>query len=302
MSLGGDIAGGSGANSGRVNAGDAIPALTLGGSLLGGTGDGSGSIFSTAKFDKLVISGGILGGDLAATATADLVSSGVIQAGRIGSLEIRGAVLTGGDFNATHQLVNNASIRVQNDIGTLTINGGIQGTADTTAFITARGQAALALDQKTDVAFGKITIGGTVRHAGILAGYNTTTDVTAAEANPNAQIGEVKINGDWIASDLVAGAKWNNNFGNGTDVKSSGVDNPDIVAQIAKISVTGAITGTGGNATDRFGFIAQEIVEMKTGPAGTVLSLNTDKGNDNDPASLRYNLGGTLDVRVFEFA
>jgi hypothetical protein len=302
VTITGDIAGSTGVDSGRVNASGAIGTLTLSGNLLGGTADGSGAIFSSAKFDKLAITGSVLGGDLADTATADLVGSGLIQAGRVGTLSIGGAIVVGEDFNVTHKLVNSAAIRVQNDIAALTINGGIQGTEDTAAFITARGQAALVQDQTTDIAFGKITIGSVVRNASILAGYDTTADVTAAEANPNAQIGDVTINGDWIASNLVAGAAWNDNFADGTDVKAAGVDNPNIVALIAKIRVNGQILGTGGNTADRFGFVAQQIGEMKFGPTSSLISLNADKGDDNDAASLRYNLAGTLDVRVFEFA
>lgn len=318
----GDIAGNTGVDSGRLSSAAAIGSLSVGGNILGGTANGAGSIVSTEKFDKLSIAGSIIGGVLADTATADLVGSGLVQAGRVGALSVGGAILVGADFNATHELINNAAIRVQNDIGTLLVKGGIEGTAQTSAIITARGQAFLTLDQLTDVAFGKITIGASVRHASILAGYNTTADVTAADANPNAQIGMVAVTGDWIASDLVAGAAWNDNFGNGTDVKAAGVDNPDIVAQIAAISVTGQFIGTGNNPADRFGFVAQEIKMFKLGaavvvpvtpptppavpppnlPAGNAISLNLGPGNDNDPNSLRYNLAGTLDVRVFEFA
>jgi hypothetical protein len=300
VTIGGDVEGGTAVDSGRITAGGPIGSLTIGGNLLGGTADGAGAVVSSAAIGKLSIAGSVLGGDLTDTATADLVGSGLIQAGRISSLNIGGAVVVGENFNATHQLVNNAAIRVQNDIGTLTIKGAIEGTEETAAVITARGQASLAQNQLTDVAFGKINIGGSVRHAEILGGYDTTADFTAAEANPNAQIGEVSVAGDWIASDLVAGVKWNENFGDGTDVKSSGVDQPNIISTIAKIKVSGQIIGTGGNATDHFGFLAQHIIEMKIGPTGSALVLNAFKRNDNDPTSLRYNVAGTGDVRLFE--
>jgi hypothetical protein len=131
-----------------------------------------------------------------------------------------------------------------------------------------------------------------------------------AEANPNAQIGDVQIAGDWIASNLVAGAAWNDNFGNNLDKKIGAglppdpeiVDNPNIAARIANIVVKGQILGTDDIAGDRFGFIAQEIVSMKIGAAGHLVLLDAGVGNDNDAATLRYNLTGTGDVRVFEFA
>lgn len=298
----GDLAGGGGANSGRLDMAGTVSALTLSGSLLGGTADGTGAIISTRRIDKIDIGGSVIGGNLADTATADITGSAWIQAIRVGSLNIGGAMIVGQDFNASHRLVNNATIRIDNYLGSLTVKGGIQGTEETTAFITAGGATGLVLNQTTDLAFNKITIGSSVWNAAILAGYDTTAEVTGAASRPDAQIGEVTINGDWIASDLVAGAAWNENFGDGNDLKATGVDNADIFSKIAKISVRGQILGTGGSTTDHFGFVAQEIVEMKIGPTGSALSLNAGNGNDNDPTSLRYNVAGTVDTRVFEIA
>ena len=302
ITIGGDLAGGSGANSGRFDTAGTVSSLVLTGNLLGGTADGSGAIVSTRRIDKIDIGGSVIGGNLADTATDDITGSAWIQAIRVASLNIGGAMIVGQDFNATHRLVNNATIRIDNYLGSLTVKGGIQGTEETTAFITAGGATNLSLNQTTDIAFNRITIGSSVRNAAILAGYDTTADVTAAASRPDAQIGTVTINGDWIASDLVAGAAWSENFGDGHDVKAAGVDNADIFSKIAKISVTGQIIGTGGSTTDHFGFVAQEIVEMKIGPTGSPLSLNAGNGNDNDPAALRYNVAGTVDARVFEIA
>jgi hypothetical protein len=300
LSIAGDIDGGTGVDSGRVAADGVVGAITVGGNLLGGQADGSGAIVTSAGVGKLSIGGSVLGGDLTDTATADLVGSGLLQAGRIASLSIAGSVVVGENFNATHQLVNNAAIRVQNDIGSLSIKGGIEGTAETVAVITARGQATLVQNQLTDVAFGTIAIGGSVRHAEILAGYDTRADFTAAATNPDAQIRTVSVAGDWIASDLVAGVKWNENFGNNTDLKAVGPDQADVISTITRIAVKGQVIGTGGNTTDHFGFLAQHIIEMQIGPAGSAVVLNEFRRNDNDPTSLRYNVAGTGDVRLFE--
>lgn len=304
----GDITGSSGEESGRITAAGAVGSFVISGNVLGGIADGSGSIVTTDKIDKLSITGSVIGGNLDSGATSDLVGSGLIQAQRIGALSIGNAIRVGEDNSALYSLTNNAAIRVQDDIGLVVIKGSIEGTEDTSALITARGQKIVPQDQTTDIAIAGITVGGTVRNATILAGYNTSEDFTDSvtnPVNPNAQIGVVSVSGDWIASDLVAGAKWNDNFGDGSDTKGGGVDNPDIVASIASIAVKGQIVGTGDITTDRFGFIAQQIVVMKVGPTGTLVQLNANignTGNDNDPASLRYNLAGTGDVRVFEFA
>ena len=84
------------------------------------------------------------------------------------------------------------------------------------------------------------------------------------------------------------------------DILATGVDNADIFPHRKKISVTGQIIRTDGSTTDHFGFVAQEIVEMKIGPSGSFVSLNAGNSNDNDPATLLDNVAGTLDTRGFE--
>lgn len=301
LAIGADLAGGSGEFSGSVNAGRSIGALTLGGSLLGGTADHAGSIFSGGRVGTLDIAGSVIGGDLASDATGDLANSASIEVKRLGSLNIAGSLRVGQDYSTNFKLVDNAAIRVQEDARSLKIGGAIEGTADTTAIITARGQAAQVLDQTLDVAFGSIDIGGTVRHAMILSGYNTNPNVALAAENPDAQIGTVKVGGDWVASNLISGVAWNPKFGNGTDRRALGVNNPDISARIASIQIGGQIVGTAENATDNFGFVAQQIDSLQFGPGANQVVLNKGWRNDNDPVALRYNLAGTLDVRVFEF-
>ena len=138
--ISGDIEGGSGIDSGRIQSSGAITTLTIGGNLLGGSADGTGSIVSSARIGKLGIGGSVLGPDLAVGATEDVVGSALIQAGAINTLIISGALRTGVDASAVADLVNTAAIRVANEIGTLTIARGVEGSAETPVFITARGQ------------------------------------------------------------------------------------------------------------------------------------------------------------------
>ncbi len=300
--IGADVSGSTGENSGSVSAEGPIGLLSIGGSLLGGTADQAGSIITSGRLGSLSIAGSVVGGDLASGAGADLAGSGLIEAARVGLLSIGGSVRTGQDYNATFQLVNNAAIRVLNNVGSLKIGGSIEGRAEAPVFITARGVEAQVLNQTEDVAFGSITIGGAVRFASILAGFDTTADVALAAVNPDAQIGAVIVGGDWVASDLAAGAAWNEDFGNGRDKKAPGVNNPNIIARIASVRVAGEVVGTAGEATDHYGIVAQQIESLKVGRAANKVLLNDGWRNDNDPATLRYNLAGTLDVRVFEFA
>ncbi len=296
-----DVVGSTGENSGSVTTARSITNLVVGGSLLGGTADHAGSIFAAGRFGSLVIAGSVIGGDLASDATGDLANSGSIEAQRVGRLAIGGSLRVGQDYNATFELVDNAAIRIQNDVGSLKIGGAIEGTEETTVVISAHGQVAQALNPTLNVAFGSIAIGGGVRHAAILAGYNTNPDISLGADNPDAQIGTVTVGGDWVASDLISGVAWNENFGNGTDRRAPGVNNPDLSARIASIIIGGQVIGTADDPTDRFGFVAQQIDFLQFGPAGSKILFNKGWRNDNDPTALRYNLAGTGDVRVFEF-
>ncbi len=305
VSIGRDLIGDAGEQSGVIASSAAIKKLSVSGSIYGGSGNTSGAIQSTAAITSLSVGGNIIGGDLALAATSSLTQSGYIEASSITNLTISGSISTGSNYAAdpTLELVNNASIRVANNIGKLTILGNIEGDAETAVVITARGAASVPVNATKDIAFGSVSVGGSVRYTEILAGYNLTDDVSAAAINPNAQIGSVTVKKDWIASNLVAGAAYNETFGDGTDTLSPGVENPDIIAKIAKITIGGQVFGTAGVTTDHFGFVAEEIgkFQLGKGKAGA-FSLSSGESNDNDPVLPRYNVGGTDDTRIFEFA
>jgi hypothetical protein len=107
-----------------------------------------------------------------------------------------------------------------------------------------------------------------VSFAHILAGYQT--DLSAV--NGDAQIGLVKVSGDWAASNLVAGAanaaSNNTVFGDGNET-SIGAGDPATTARIASILIRGEVLGRPGGAT--FGFVAEQIGSFKFN--GTALLL-----------------------------
>lgn len=309
LTIKGSLEGGVAAESGFLQLGtdssSVIKKVSILGSIHGGTGEMSGAIQSAATIASLSIGGNIVGGDLEVDAIESLNHSGYIEASSITKLTVSGSIQAGTNYSADPalELLNNASIRVANNIGSLAIKGDIIGNAETHVLITARGIASVPFNATKDVAFGSITVGGSVRYTEILAGYDTSDDLEAAAVNPNAQIGSVTVKSDWIASDLVAGAAYNENFGDGTDTKNAGVENPDIIASIAKITIGGTVVGTAEVADDHFGFIAEQIVRFQIGSGKAGLySLNAGPSNDNDPVSGRYNVGGTDDTRIFEFA
>ena len=302
VTVSGDVIGDSGTISGGIVATN-LGSLTISGSLYGGTGNQSGVILVNSNLTQVKIAENVIGGDLSVIAGGSLVESAYISAGSIGKIEVGGSIRTGTDYNALpgFDLVNNASIRVADQIGSVVVKGSIEGNADARVLITARGQAIVPQNSTKDVALQSFQVGGSVSYADILTGYNQADTLAVAAVNPNAQIGKVTVTGDWVASNLVAGAAYSPTFGIGTDVKSGGVDNPDITSTIASIIIGGQISGTPDSPTDYFGFVAQEIKRFQAG--GTKpLPLNTGAGNDNDPVTPRYNFGSTFDVRLFELA
>ena len=279
VKIGRNVVGGTGIGSGVIQSLGKLASVTIGGSLIGGSATDSGEISSVGDLGMVKIGHDLIGGSI--SGSASLSRSGVIEstAGRIGSVTLGGSILSGSD-NSSGALTYNASIRAANDLGSLAVKGSIVGNVGdgsagnfSPVIITARGQAV----QKTgvDLAIGKITVGGAVDHANILAGYKT--DLSAI--NGDAQIGMVKVGGDWAASNLVAGAmnaaSGNKIFGDGNDA-SIGAGSAGITAKIASIVIGGEVIGRPGGAT--FGFVAEQIGSFKFN--GTAVALAADAHTD----------------------
>jgi hypothetical protein len=252
----------------------------------------------------VAIGNDFIGGSI--TGAASLDNSGVIESGgRLSGVSVGGSIISGID-NSSGTLTSNATIRAGNDISSLVVKGGLVGNATASGtspvVISARGQAVQGAT--TDLAIGKIRIGGRVEFANILAGYDTSLNAV----NGDAQIGAVTVGGDWAASNLVAGARNlgadnaaggsganadNVNYGDGRD-SFIGVGNPDILATIGSVTIKGQVFGTpdSTSATDHFGFVAQQIGAIKVG--GTTLGLAAGASNDN------HVVGETTDLNVHE--
>jgi hypothetical protein len=288
-----DVQGGSGSNSGLIRAFGKIASVMIGGSLLGGSNLNTGEIISTgstANMGAVRIGHDLTGGSITGSATLDR-SGFILSDGRIASVFIGGSIISGID-DSTDVLTNNATIRAGNDIGSLTVKGSLVGhvTANgvSPVVISARGQEFPT--PGVDLAIGKISIGGRVEWANILAGYKA--DLTAV--NGDAQIGPVSVGGDLAASNLVAGAKNlgtdnavggtgaaadNVNFGDSHD-RSIGPGNGSITASIASVTILGRVFGSPGSVstTDHFGFVAQRIGLFKVG--GIAAPLTAGPTND----------------------
>jgi hypothetical protein len=184
-------------------------------------------------------------------------------------------MISGIDTSTVGSLLQNASIRAGDDIGSVIVKGGLIGNwnadGDSPVIISARGQAIQGA--ATDVAIGRIAVGGRVENARILAGYG----VNLLPMNADAQIGAVSVGGDWIASDLAAGViDAGDGFGNNNDAAYA-VGNPAIKSRIASVAIKGQVLGTpAANGADRYGFVAQQIGSFKALGVIAPLTANLD--------------------------
>jgi hypothetical protein len=283
VKIAGDILGGSLLVSGAVISNGDLASVTIGGSVRGGAGDLSGMI----RADRLIalkITGDLIGGS--ASGADDLMLSGHIAANRIASLTIGGSLIAGVD-NTTGTFQNNGSIFVGHDIGSALIKGNIIGNVTNSAVISARGSATPTAT--SDITIASLTVRGRVEFAQILAGVDEGN-----AKNADAQIGAVRVGGNWFASSIAAGALPGvNGYGSG-DSKLAGAgvkDEPTLSSRISSITIGGQVLGTVGGST-HFGFVAENVGAVKVG--GTLLPLTA--GNSNDD----FLVGITGDFRVNE--
>ncbi|MBO0698392.1 MAG: hypothetical protein J2P46_08365, partial [Zavarzinella sp.] len=271
-----DLRGGSAFETAFILAFGRIASLTVGGSVTGGSGSRTGCVLAD-ELGPVAIGHNLVGGS--ATGSAFLEESGFIRSeGRIPSVTIGGSILAGVD-DSTDQMRDCASIRAASDIGSLTVRGSIVGNrgpqGDSPVVISAGGQPVPG--PTTDVAIGKIAVGGRVEFARILAGYSAFL----APIDGDAQIGPVTVGGDWVASSLVAGVKntasANTNFGDGGDA-IIGPGSPSITSRIASVVIGGQVLGTPSELgpADHYGFCAQQIGKLSVGGVGVSLTPGAD--------------------------
>jgi hypothetical protein len=136
-----------------------------------------------------------------------------------------------------------------------------------------------------------LSIGGSVDHAQILAGYDRTGAATDADAG----IGAVTIGGDWTASNLIAGVTAGPDGLLATDDDAPISRATSIISKIASIVIKGSALGTEGGA-DHFGFLAEQIGSFKADGGKLTLAA----GPHNDVAG--FPVGTTDDLIVREVA
>ncbi len=274
IKVAGDLRGADNNMTGSVIVGNAT-SITFGGSILGGTGTNTGYISGLAV-GSVSIGHDVRGTDLGGGGT--LVANGYLEFTTVGSLTVGGSIVAGSTKGGT--TTPKSGLYASQGFGSITIKGSLIGQADNPVTLYA---GSLAGDPvENNVVLKSLTIGGRVENAWLFAGVKKDGTVL----NGNAQIGAVKVGGDWIASMLGAGFDSVDGFiGDGDDVIIAGGTR----SKIASIVIGGAILGRVG-ATDTFGFVAHEIGSFRYNGLAVVLQ----KGAGNDT----FNFNGTSDAKA----
>jgi hypothetical protein len=222
------------------------------------------------------VRGDLIGGSISGT-QPNLFDTGYIACNRIESVFIGGSIIAGIDDSTAGGLFKNASIRVNHDIGPIVVEGSLVGrtnaNGDSLVIIQARGQQTLQPGATTDLAIASLSVGGEVRNARILAGFDSVLN----PANADASIGAVEIGGKWTASSLVAGVRDTDGdgFGDNDDAVQTVSDDPALVARIASIVIKGFVAGSAASG-DHFGFVAQQVGSFKSRGFTAALTAGTD--------------------------
>lgn len=267
-----------------------IGAVTLGGSLVAGQGNIAGALYDDT-FIKSVSIGGDLAGDRGSlTGTTTTPGGAIFSFGGLGSIMVKGSIVGGitpgfgniaafggsiGAITVGHDIVASTNafrlpttgIFSALNIGPIKVGGSISGTYSDggEVFILADGNIA------------GITVQGRVQAVEIMAGstaFNNHGSPLHTRSNPDSFIGPVKVGGDWIASNLVAGVASDGAGGPvfaspGNALTDEGLATPalnnnGIASRIASITIGGRLYGTpadGGN--DGFLFAAESIGSLK---------------------------------------
>jgi hypothetical protein len=284
IKIGGDLRGGSGESSGQIRSiASGLGPITIGGDLVGGTANNTGLISTDRTITSVRIGGDIIGSSVAGSAS--LSYCGAISAfSRIFSVTVAGSIIAGSDASSG-TLDHSGAIVAGRDLGPVKIGGSVLGDPTNPALIVARGE--IAVFDEEDNAITSLSIGGDVRWARILAGF----DPNQAPINADASIGPVKVGRDWIASSLVAGARDSGADGFGqNDALQLGGD-PELTARIASIRIKGLATGS-ARLNDHFGFVAQQIDQLRIGARAFELT----PGPSNDSLALPH----LADLRLLE--
>jgi hypothetical protein len=273
----GSVLGGFGSESGAIGALGTVQSVRVEGDLIGSDGNHSGLISSEKKLASVTVvgalgfssrgkgpaaaaingnSGGFFGSGLISApvinrvtvgtigSAQDFFDPGSIQGGAIGTIAITNSI-----FSSFFQ-----SARIDaRSIGTMTVANDIVGEQTFSSFSSP-------VEITVRKSLGSLTIGGNANYLSVVAGGGF--DPVEGPANPDAQVGRIKVSGNWVESIVAVGtfAGSDGTFGTLDDKIDSG-GNPDVLGTIARIQIGGTISN-GPSSGNPFGFLAEHITAL----------------------------------------
>lgn len=345
LQVAGNIVGGSGGTSGVVSCGGNVKTLLVGGKVVGGnvTGGTSTAVTVNSLSDSGEINvggtlgygrvGGVQGGTMSGLVTAPsstvtsatLQNAGIIEAGSITKLDVKGDVTaglnssyyldSGGNDASTGQIFDSGSIFTSADIKTLIIEGSVISQSFTSTPTTQAGPTFTVTNgvyifaghgpakahATSDVAIGSVTIDGDATGLNLLAGFSTAVVAPSGSASDgSAQIGSVLIKGNMSASNIAAGVNPDANgvFGNASNTAATASTN-GIYSTISSIIVQGNLTGSTSGVT---GIVAEEVLNVQAANIAP-LRLHAGPSNDEPPILIPGTIpsgAGAAGVYVYE--
>ncbi len=253
--VGGSLVGGAGKNSGTVNSANKINTLTVGGSFYGNSGDYSGAIHSE-QLGKATINGSLFTGTGLLSGSLAVEDSRVTTKGnRTSSVTILGSVYDTAqnttNYNLTGVIINGKTTSVK-IMGSVIAEGiGNRATLRFSGIGHITGEPKNASDA---LALTTLFIGGNVRNAEILAGYDGDNDPLRGDAG----FGSVTIGGSVFGLQLIAGIDPGNDevFGT-TDDSQFFPRKTGVVPTVGAVTIKGQLlgSGTGGGSHILSGYI-----------------------------------------------
>ena len=239
--------GGDFVDSAGIDSDAGITGVIVGGSIIG---SGGASIESVGQIGKIEVRGSAALSELKVTAggLGKLVVGGRLF---VNSLNLQGAL---GSMKAGSL---GGNFTVAGDVGAVQI------ARDFTAVFTAASlMKSLVIGGDFSGNFNALELSSVSIKGSTFGSLNATT------------LGTVKVGGDWIASNLVAGVKDTNGDDDVVNLPP-GAEADAIIAKIASITIGGTLAGT-PLGTDRFGFVAQQIGSFKASGFAAPLTSGTD--------------------------
>jgi hypothetical protein len=286
----GSVFGGFGDESGAIGALGTVKSVLVDGDVIGDSGNLSGWINSRTKLGTVTIGGalGFFAGESARHPIVEGVRPGQFGSGLVSAPVINTLII--GAIGSAEGFFDPGSVQ-GGAIGTITINDSIYSGFFSSAFIAARtigtfsvvhnvigrsGQFQGKVEIDVRNSLGKLTIGGNAEYLSVVAGGGF--DPTESPANPDAQIGVIKVSGDLTASSAVAGvfAGKDGIFGSLDDVIVKG-GNPNVISTIARIQIDGQILDDDSGIP--FGYVAQHLKALSVG--GSNVPLAAGPNNDS---------------------